>query len=625
MREPWPAHVSGARIAAANPAWYAAGLAFSLLMLLVHAAAGAHSGGVPDSWRDIWWATKIAHGEAFPLTGPPIYGLVELGPWWFYLLAVPVRLFGTATAATVSVQLLAGAKYLVAWRLGTRLVDARFGLAFAGALAIAGWSTIPLWFPSHTAVIETMLLLLAGAAWRCWRQLSTGNALLFGLAAGACVTAHPTTISYVVALGLAVLWHEPSPRNLGRLVLAAVVVVLMLAPPWFDPAPHGIAKSLATYLGSDIAVAPWRRIPALLASAVVGGAWNGFLLMTRWSEATARTAWLIVCACLAVAAAGLLLLKRERDDLRIAAVAAGIAFIAQAAFLALLRPITPMWMLSSLLPPLALLLGLGWYGGFTSERGALRAVALVAFVVSVALSLAPFGLFLRNLHSFRYAEGADAYTNTIELSDRFGETPVPFFPVRRLDRLAPSLCEPAVLHARLAWVVEQSLEAPLRLACGHWPALRFGGREGEGPHVAGLFTRAATASGIAPDRIVAGMAFYTHIVAVAPASGGRPTVLKRDQIHPDRAPDVPVRFQLEFDARGADVAALTNRFSSVLPLKVQSATANGIAARLLHDDGGSTLYACAACDPGATAHWRFELEGVEDDIDLVLLQAPSSR
>jgi hypothetical protein len=625
MREAWPAAPVRTRAAQAGPAWYAAGLAFSLLMLLVHAAAGLHSAGVPDSWRDVWWATKIAHGEAFPLTGPPIYGLVELGPWWFYLLALPVRVFGTASAAAVFVQLLAGAKYFVAWRLGTRLFDARFGLAFAGALAIAGWSTIPLWFPSHTAVVETTLLLLAGAAWRCARQFSIGNALLFGLAGAACVTAHPTTISYVVALGLVLLWREPSPRNLSRLALAALVVVLAMAPPWFDPAPHGVARSVAAYLGSDVAVAPWRRIPALLASAVVGGAWNGFLLMTRWSEPTARIAWFVVCACLVVAAAGLLVLRRERDDLRLAAVAAGAAFIAQAAFVALLRPITPMWMLSSLLPPLALLLGVGWYGGFTSERGVLRAVAFVAFVVSVALSLAPFGLFLRNLHSLRYAEGADAYGNTIELSDRFAETPVPYFPVRRLDRLASSLCEPAVLHARLAWVAEQSLETPLRLACGRWPKLRFGGREGEGPHVAGLFTPAATASGIVPDRVVAGMAFYGHVVAIAPASGGRPTVLKRDQIHPDRAPDVAARFPVEFEARGADVAVLTNRFSSVMPLKVLSATANGAAARLLHDDGGSTLYACAGCDPAATVRWRFELDGVEDDIDLVVLQAPSSR
>ena len=83
MREHSPARFETTRASRSRPnmaGWYAAGLAFSLLMLLVHAAAGLHTAGVPDFWRDVYWAAKIAHGEAFPLSGPPIYGLVELGP-----------------------------------------------------------------------------------------------------------------------------------------------------------------------------------------------------------------------------------------------------------------------------------------------------------------------------------------------------------------------------------------------------------------------------------------------------------------------------------------------------------------------------------------------------------------
>ena len=36
--------------------------------------------------------------------------------------------------------------------------------------------------------------------------------------------------------------------------------------------------------------------------------------------------------------------------------------------------------------------------------------------------------------------------------------------------------------------------------------------------------------------------------------------------------------------------------------------------------GGSMLYGCA-CDASADVHWRFDLEGVADDIDLVVLKA----
>jgi hypothetical protein len=604
--------------------WALAGLAFSLLMLIVHVRAGLNTNGVPDSWRDLFWATKIAHGEAFPLVGPPIYGLVELGPWWFYLLAIPIGLTGSVAATSAFVQLLAGSKYLVAWRLGTRMVDERFGLAFACSLALAGWSTIPLMFPSHTALIETTLLLLAAATWRCWQTMSIGNAVLFGLAAGACLNAHPTAASYVAVAGAALLWRHRSWRSFACLVVAAVLAVLTLAPPWFDATPVTTQRSVGTYVGSDIAVDLWRRIPELLASATAGGAWNGFLLMTSWSSAAIWIAWLVYCACVLVALAGLMRLPRG-SLLRRAALVAIALVVMQAIFLAVLRPITPMWMLSSMVPPLAVVLALGWYGGLAFASPRLRAGAIAALWVFVALSLAPFGLYLRDLHSMRVAEGVNPYQNVVEVGDRYVDTEVPYLPVRRIERMAPLLCEPAVLHARLAWMVEQTLAVPVRLACGHWPELRYGGTAGPSRHVAGLFARAATASGIEPDRVVNGMAIYESIAPIAPAEGGKPTELGRDRIHPDRAPDNPVRFDVEFDAHGADVPVLTNRFSVAMPLKVRAVTVDGRPARRLHDDGGSLVYACADCAADAVVRWRFELEGVEDNIDLVVLKAKRSE
>jgi hypothetical protein len=588
-------------------------------MLVVHMAAGLHTAGVPDFWRDVYWATKIAHGEEFPLAGPPIYGLVELGPWWFYLLALPIGLFGSVTAAAVFVQFLAGCKYLLAWRLGTRLVDARFGLAFAASLALAGWSTIPLMFPSHTAVVETTLLLLATAVWRCWQRFSIGNAVLFGLAAGACLMAHPSTAGYIAAGGFALLIRDRSWKGISRLALAAAIVVIMMAPPWFDSAPITAGRSVGAYVAGDVAIDSWRRLPELLASTVVGGAWNGFLLMTPWSLAAIHAAWFVYCACLLFAAAGLLALPRNASRLRVTAVVAAATFILQALFLVALRPITPMWMLSSLLPPLAVLLGVGWYGAFATERRWLKLCAGAAFALFAAFSLMPFGTYLHDVQSMRVAPGVNPYRNVIEASDRFVDVDVPYFPVRRIDRIASSLCEPAVLHARLAWIAEQTLGTPARLACGHWPDLRYGGREGPDRHIAGLFARAAIASGIAPDHVVAGIAFYERVTPIAPASGGRPTHPKRDQIHADRAPDNAVPLNLAFDAKGADVLVLTNRFPGAMPLTVRAVTADARPARLLFDDGGSMVYGCSGCAASATVHWRLDLVGVEDDLDLVAL------
>lgn len=600
--------------------WFAAGLAFSVLMLLIHARAGFNTNGVADSWRDLYWATKIAHGEALPLVGPPIYGLIELGPWWFYLLAVPIALTGSAAAASVFVQLLAGAKYLIAWRLGTRMVDERFGLAFACSLALAGWSTIPLMFPSHTALIETTLLLLAAATWRHARRASVGNAVLFGLAAGACLNAHPSTASYVVIAGIGlVAWHRSWPA-IAQIAFAAVIAALTLAPPWFDTESVAMQRTVGTYVGADVAVHFWRRVPELLASATAGGAWNGFLLMTPWSAAVVRVAWVMFCACVLLALAGLWRLPR-RSTLRKAACAAAALVAMQAMFLVALRPITPMWMLSSIVPPLAALLALGWFGwlGFSSSR--LRAGTIVALAAFTLLSLAPFGLYLREVTTMRVAIDANPYQDVVDVGTRYTETEVPYLPVRRIGRIAPHLCEPAVLHARLAWMAETTLGVPVRLACGAWPTLRYGGRAGAGAHIAGLFSRAATASGIVPDRVVNGMAFYEDVVPIAPAEGGKPTTLVRDRIHPDRAPDAPKPFEVEFESAGADVAVLTNRFPVVMPLKIRAVHADGRDARVLFDDGGSRVYGCSECAAAGPVRWKFELEGVEDDIDLVVLRA----
>jgi len=274
-----------------------------------------------------------------------------------------------------------------------------------------------------------------------------------------------------------------------------------------------------------------------------------------------------------------------------------------------------------MVPPLAALLGLGWYGWLAFARRGARLGAIAALSVFVGLSLTPFGLYLRDLHSMRVAVGVNPYQNVVEIGDRYVDTEVPYLPVRRVERIAPALCDPAVLHARLAWMVEQTLAVPVRLTCGRWPELRYGGNAGPSRHVAGLFARAATASGIEPDRVVNGMAFYENVSPIAPAEGGRPTQLGRDRIHPDRAPDNPAPFQVEFDARGADVPVLTNRFSVAMPLKVRAVTVDGRPARLLHDDGGSLVYGCADCAADAAVRWRFELEGVEDNIDLVVLHA----
>lgn len=316
-----------------------------------------------------------------------------------------------------------------------------------------------------------------------------------------------------------------------------------------------------------------------------------------------------------------------RDELRIfrIALAAGAVFLLQVSFIVALRPITPMWMVPSCLPPLALVIAIGWYGWLHAAHRIVRVAGMAAMGVCTALALVPFSMYLRDLNAVREMPGANPYINVIEHSDHYVNVAVPFYPIRRIDRIAGMLCGPAVLHARLAAIFEATFATPVRNACGYWPELRYGGIEGHGPHIAGLSPRAATASGIAPARVVAHMAIYDRVRAIAPAEGGISAPVRRLQINPDSGA-LFAKSVFDFDANAGDVIVLTNRMRTAAPMTVDAAVADGKPARILSDDGGSLLYGCVDCTPTARVHWHMEVTAVEANLDLVvLLQSQASQ
>ncbi len=601
--------------------WRFAGLAFCVVMLGVHVMAGMNTNGVSDYWRDMYWAAAIAHGERFPLAGPQIYQLFELGPWWFYLLALPMWATSSVALTMAFVQSLAATKYFLALHLGTRIADARLGFAFAVSLAIAGWSMLPLMFPSHTALVETTLLLLALVTWRSWSRFSLRNAILLGLASAACVHAHPTTLSYVALAGTALLCRHRSRAAFGWMGVAAAITLLSLLPPWLDRSAlvESTLKTVPSYLGGDIAVHPLQRIPEVLRSLVVGGAWWALLLMTPWKASVARFAWWVFCAFLLFAAFGVWRVRRSQACLFRLAIGAAALLVVQVCFVVMLRPVTPMWMVGACLPPLALSIAIGWYGWLCDVRRVVRIGAITAMAAYVALCVAPFSFFLRDVHAVRVMPGVNPFFNVSERSDRYVNVAVPFYPVRRIDRLAKTLCGPAVLHGRLAAVIEASFATPVRNACGSWPDLHYGGIDGQGLHIAGLLLRSATASGIAPARVVAHMALYDRVRAIAPAVGGRSAPVRRLQIYPDSGIGPAKKSVSDFDADGGDVVVLTNRQPNAAPLEVMRSDADGRPATLLSDDGSSRVYGCTACAPAAVVHWHVELNAIEANLDLVVL------
>ena len=117
--------------------------------------------------------------------------------------------------------------------------------------------------------------------------------------------------------------------------------------------------------------------------------------------------WVAVVVALVAMLASVagLVLARRRGSPELGLACVGLTFfVAQAVFLAVIRPITPVWMTSTLVPPFAFALACGWR---SLARGgtAARSIALVAAGAWLAVGLAIFGFFVREIDTIRIGRG----------------------------------------------------------------------------------------------------------------------------------------------------------------------------------------------------------------------------
>ena len=139
-------------------------------LVALHVALFPFATLVTDSGRDLANAYAVGHGGPYPEYGPGLFGRWKLGPVWFWLLALPLKLGASVTAAALFTGLLAAAKIPLAYGLGLRLLDARLGLLAALLIALPGWSSVGTLVLAHVSVVESALLATAWLALRLYRQ-----------------------------------------------------------------------------------------------------------------------------------------------------------------------------------------------------------------------------------------------------------------------------------------------------------------------------------------------------------------------------------------------------------------------------------------------------------------------
>ena len=158
---------------------------------------------IVDSGRDLAWGWSIAQGEAWPTYGPSLNGIWQLGPAWYYLIALVLVLSGSIGGVAFGIGALAALKIPLAYTLGRRWRDASLGLVFAAAVALPGWNTLGQLVLSHTSLVEVAVLASLWLSLWAWQQRSPaallGAAAMFALA----LHAHPTALIVAPALACA--------------------------------------------------------------------------------------------------------------------------------------------------------------------------------------------------------------------------------------------------------------------------------------------------------------------------------------------------------------------------------------------------------------------------------------
>lgn len=295
---------------------------------------------VPDTARDIVQGILVSQEHVFPGAGPLIADRWVLSPLWFYLVAALGLVTRSVVTLTLLVGAIAGLKIPLAYVLGRRVLDARFGMLFAALVTLPSWNVLEHLVWSHTNLVQVCALAACLALWRVHERPGDARWFVALLALALATQAHPTNL--VFALALLPLLRATVLRAGWRGVLAGVLAGIVLAlPSLLHELPRmahmgfGVADAHAFSLanlagapaiGAKIVLQPWQVLAFLFAQQAppLGAALSVFSF-----------------GLLALAGAGLALALARRDRLALAL----LAWLALAlAFVAALRPWTPAYM-----------------------------------------------------------------------------------------------------------------------------------------------------------------------------------------------------------------------------------------------------------------------------------------
>jgi hypothetical protein len=589
-------------------------LAMLVIACLMAAYVAGYAWSAPnaDSADELMRAYEIRHAIAFPLQGP-LGSALHLGPFWYYLAAVPLYLHDSWLAAALFIGFVCSLKFPLAYLCGRRLVDGDFGLLWAAAMFLPGWSTIEqLVFLNPNAVGTAMLATLALALPGLERPAALGRFALLGLAMALAFHVHVTTLP-VLLLAPALLWKrwragEPVGPPLGALALGFLIPFL---PYFVHQARHGFPDWAAAteYLEQHVSLANAVNAPAVVSAFFAGPATMAEYVL-NWPEVAAEG------LALAMAGAALLglfaALAGLRARLRLAQLLAALAITA--AWIAVLRPTTPVQFTWALTPLVGALIALGLWSVARAPalRWAVGTVVVAAFAVNLML-VRQMAMLVR--------EGEASLPSLIMdtkggLSHRLYRDV--WFPAHEHGALGRALCAaggPASLHGHLAYVIDKDLGLDLLFACNDRSRVSLAGSEGRLHHfgMTRPFWRAVSAL---PECWIGSLGLSPSAIPLVPRQGL--PVADGSTYPPRRHSGNPLReVMLAFDVPRDRAVVITNVLAGYEHYEITSARAGDVPVIAAAENDFSAIYRAPPGAPGAVS-WTFRLVAtLPDALDVV--------
>jgi hypothetical protein len=562
--------------------------AWAVIGLLMAAYTAAYAWSTPsaDTADELMRAYEIRHAIAYPLEGPFLGNALHLGPLWWYLVALPLWIAPSWLAAALFVGLVCSLKFPLAYLCGRRLLDARFGLLWAAAMFVPGWTTLePLVFLNPNAVAAAALLVLWLALICAEPRRGAPAFAALGLALAVAIHVHPTAAP-VALLVVAVLWVRwRRERTLAvPLVAAAAGFALPLLPYVVSELRGGLADwpSASAYVAAQVVPANIVHAPAVIGDYLFAGPRVVAEYLLGWRRGVAS---LLAALMVLAATTGLAALGHPSDRRLLLRVAAALLLFA--AWIACARPTTPFQFTWVLAPPVAAITALGLRS--LARYGALRGWVWAAVAASIALNL----WTLRAVAAVVDGGEGRLPSRVMDIKDRIPQTSFRdvWFPAYAHDRLGHLLCDAGevALHGHLAYLADKDLGLDALFGCGDRSRLTLIASRAPA-HAFGMTRRFWQALGAQPRCWVGSLGLTEHVtslldrppIALADGATYMPRPLNRG---------APAEMQLAFEAPAQAALLVTNVLDGYEPFRIVSASAGGEDVAPIAENDLSALYA----------------------------------